>query len=183
MHTDIVLDLETLGVNSDAPILSIGAVRFDPYANDVWDSFSYTFYRVLPAQIQLTKYGRKPDASTIQWWLDQSDGAKAVFNHPDVDPTRAINQALEEFADFTTGVKYIWGNGSTFDNTILRSLFAATGQNWPLPYWADADLRTLQRLAKVDKPATNPRMIQHHALDDAKYEALCIQHFFRALQV
>mgnify|MGYP006408929027 CR=1 FL=1 len=70
MH--IMIDLETMGTRPDAPIISIGAVAFD--ANGPLDSFY--------AGVNLgssVNSGAKIDASTVLWWMQQSDEARAAL--------------------------------------------------------------------------------------------------------
>ncbi|HFP5364253.1 TPA: RecE family exodeoxyribonuclease, partial [Escherichia coli] len=60
----LMLDLETMGKNPDAPIISIGAIFFDPQTGDMGPEFSKT--------IDLETAGGVIDRDTIKWWLKQS---------------------------------------------------------------------------------------------------------------
>ena len=44
MNTDIMIDLETLDVLPTATILTIGAVKFDPFGDDVNENKCEKFY-------------------------------------------------------------------------------------------------------------------------------------------
>ena len=44
MLTDIMIDMETLDVLPSATVLSIGAVKFDPFGDDVKDPRCEKFY-------------------------------------------------------------------------------------------------------------------------------------------
>ncbi|NGI10233.1 exonuclease, partial [Escherichia coli] len=57
----LMLDLETMGKNPDAPIISIGAIFFDPQTGDMGPEFSKT--------IDLETAGGVIDRDTIKWWL------------------------------------------------------------------------------------------------------------------
>ena len=42
--TDIMIDLETLATSPDAAILTIGAVKFDPFGDELTDPKCVKFY-------------------------------------------------------------------------------------------------------------------------------------------
>ncbi|EFW55075.1 enzyme; Degradation of DNA [Shigella boydii ATCC 9905] len=60
----LMIDLETMGKNPDAPIISIDAIFFDPQTGDMGPEFSKT--------IDLETAGGVIDRDTIKWWLKQS---------------------------------------------------------------------------------------------------------------
>ena len=66
-----MIDLETLGTDPTAPIVAIGAVFFDPKTGELGVEFSATI------DFESACERRTPDASTIKWWLKQSDDARA----------------------------------------------------------------------------------------------------------
>ena len=43
-NTDLMIDLETLATSPDASILTIGAVKFDPFGDDVKNPKCEKFY-------------------------------------------------------------------------------------------------------------------------------------------
>ncbi|EML8972030.1 3'-5' exoribonuclease, partial [Shigella boydii] len=65
----LMIDLETMGKNPDAPIISIGAIFFDPQTGDMGPEFSKT--------IDLETAGGVIDRDTIKWWLKQSREAQS----------------------------------------------------------------------------------------------------------
>ena len=69
----IMIDLETMGVTPQAPIVSVGAVMFDPDTRKIGRKMSgKTFYAELDWEWQ----DRKPCESTVQWWSEQSKEAR-----------------------------------------------------------------------------------------------------------
>lgn len=68
---NLMIDLETMGKNKDAPIVSIGAVFFTPETGDIGQEF-YTVVSLESAMGQ----GATPDGDTILWWLKQSSEAR-----------------------------------------------------------------------------------------------------------
>lgn len=176
----IMLDLETLSSRSNAVIVSIGAVPFDPVAGVRHDC---KFYEVLSRGEQVG-YGRHIDPATVDWWLQQSPEAQKVFKVGGTLP----EVALEEFSRFVRGYAgeqevQIWGYGSTFDNVVLGSLYSDLKLGRPWKYRGDMCHRTLVNLAKglVEVPARTGT--HHNALDDAVYQAECAVVAMRRLGV
>jgi len=177
MHNEIMLDLETIGVSNNAAILSIGAVRFD-----ITDSTSYgsKFYVNVSVESCL-KYGLQADGGTIMFWLKQADEArKVLFENP-----LSLELACEKFRVWAAGAKTVWGNGATFDNTILRNAFRVANAEFPIHFRGDRDVRTIVALAKqlglvLEK---QERVGQHHnALDDAMYQVQYVTKIFKAMR-
>lgn len=141
---NLMIDLETMGKNKDAPIVSIGAVFFTPETGDIGQEF-YAAVSLDSAMEQ----GATPDGDTILWWLKQSPEARAAIC---IDDTLSISDALSELSHFINrhadNTKYlkVWGNGANFDNVILRGAYERAGQICPWAYWNDHDARTIVRL-------------------------------------
>lgn len=170
---DLMIDLETLGTEPGAPVISLGAVFFDLKTKQLGNSF----YMVLDVSEQI-KRGRKPDGDTIKWWMTQEDAAKKVF-HEKAKPAELV---LQMFIDwYATGggtprvlpVKdraFVWGNGSTFDISIMENLFRDYELALPWGYNKAMDVRTFKRFMgkgeQIKKSGT-----AHNALDDAISQA------------
>ena len=74
-HKHLMIDIEAAGKSTSAALLSIGAVFFDPATGVLGE----TFYQ--PINLASSQYhGGQVDASTIGWWVQQSEEARAVFN-------------------------------------------------------------------------------------------------------
>jgi len=182
MYQEIIVDIETLGTGKDTVVLSIGMVNFNLNDEDNYDTLEEdgrVFYAVLDAQDQIDNYRRTVTFDTMKFWIEQDRNAqRMVFNakqFPVVDVLEAINRWVGK------SEPNLWGNGATFDNVILRSLFEDYGVPFFTPFWNDMDLRTLKYLSGNSKPKI-PRGIAHNALEDAKYEVLCAQHYARLLR-
>ena len=76
MNTDIMIDLETLATSPDAAILTIGAVRFDPFGRELTDPEMDSFYVRVDLD-SCDEIGLVTNDDTIAWWANQSDEAKA----------------------------------------------------------------------------------------------------------
>ncbi|HGC1317228.1 TPA: 3'-5' exoribonuclease, partial [Escherichia coli] len=68
------VDLETMGANTNAPIVVIGAVFFDPETGEIGP----VFYIVISLTDAMNT-GAVPDGGTIEWWLKQSSEARAAI--------------------------------------------------------------------------------------------------------
>lgn len=162
-----MVDIETLDTTATAVIVSIGAVLFDPYDADAPMD---PFYVVLDMHEQL-RAGRTASASTISWWMKQSDAARSVFQQP----TTAFITGMSAFSRFANRVLGVWGNGSDFDNAILaNAVDTAQIDGWR--YGRNRCFRTLKNLGKTRDFVEPVRKGTHHnALDDAIYQAEYLQ--------
>ncbi|MFK7589586.1 3'-5' exoribonuclease domain-containing protein [Escherichia coli] len=164
----LMIDLETMGKNPDAPIISIGAIFFDPQIGDMGPEFSKT--------IDLETAGGVIDRDTIKWWLKQSREAQSAIMTDEIPLDDALLQ-LREFIDENSGEFFVqvWGNGANFDNTILRRSYERQGIPCPWRYYNDRDVRTIVELGKaIDFDARTAIPFEgerHNALDDARYQA------------
>ncbi|GEE82061.1 exodeoxyribonuclease VIII [Escherichia coli O145:H28] len=164
----LMIDLETMGKNPDAPIISIGAIFFDPQTGDMGPEFSKT--------IDLETAGGVINRDTIKWWLKQSREAQSAIMTDEIPLDDALLQ-LREFIDENSGEFFVqvWGNGANFDNTILRRSYERQGIPCPWRYYNDRDVRTIVELGKaIDFDARTAIPFEgerHNALDDARYQA------------
>lgn len=183
-YTHLMVDMETMGNSPDAPIVSIGAVFFDPSTGNT----GAEFYRVVSLESSMS-FGMKPDASTIQWWLKQSSEARSAIL---VDEAMGLRESLELLADFIaenaangSHTVQLWGNGCSFDNVILRRAYALTETPFAVPFWNDRDVRTMVELGK--SVGINPRFDipfegdMHNALSDARQQVKYVSAIWQRL--
>jgi DNA polymerase III epsilon subunit-like protein len=171
-YDHVMIDNETLSVNVDGVILSIGACKFNAteIAND-------GFYRAITIQSNLDEH-RTILPSTLRWWLDQSDKAKAVLDDPNAIP---LGQALDELREWIGPQwknKLVYGNGADFDISMLKHAYGS--QPTPWEFFNVRCFRTLKSSAKaklVPKPANAGA---HNALWDAVAQAQHLQAIWKA---
>ena len=174
----LMIDLETMGKNPDAPIISIGAIFFDPQTGDMGPEFSKT--------IDLETAGGVIDRDTIKWWLKQSREAQSAIMTDEIPLDDALLQ-LREFIDENSGEFFVqvWGNGANFDNTILRRSYERQGIPCLWRYYNDRDIRTIVELGKaIDFDARTAIPFEgerHNALDDARYQAKYVSAIWQKL--
>lgn len=183
-YTHLMVDMETMGNGPDAPIVSIGAVFFDPSTGNT----GAEFYQVVSLESSML-FGMKPDASTIQWWLKQSSEARSAIL---VDEAMGLRESLELLADFIaenaangSHTVQMWGNRCSFDNVILRRAYALTDTPFAVPFWNDRDVRTIVELGK--SVGINPRHDipfegdLHNALSDARHQVKYVSAIWQRL--
>ncbi|EPG2871740.1 3'-5' exoribonuclease domain-containing protein [Klebsiella variicola] len=173
-YVHVMVDLETMGKKHNAPIVAIGAVVFDPATGSIGESF----YKVVCLESSVN-WGAVIDPSTVIWWLKQSSEARSAIVNDDAIP---LQDALLQFREFVSdnvagGSKkaQVWGNGASFDNSILRSAYDCIAEDYPWEYWNDQDVRTMVELGQAisfDPKTTIPfEGSRHNALADAIHQA------------
>lgn len=184
MSLEVMLDLETLSIQPDAAIISIGAVKFNPCGiigqlGDPKDTNYRPFYAVLDLHSVVTEHGFRADGQTIKWWMSDkvSQEARAPFNSVETVP---LEVALSSFWEwFGPESMPTWGNGANFDNVILRSAFDKLHGTCPFKFYHDRCFRTVKSLypgVEYVKPT-----LAHHALSDAEAQAIHLQKLFNHL--
>lgn len=166
---DVMIDLETLGRNPGCMVVSLGAVVFNP--NKGVDA-KKTCHIVFDLEDQ-AREGLHMDVSTVRWWLKQELPARRLFEGSGV----ALRSGLDTFDRWFKGLKcptkdtYVWGNGSSFDISILEALYHKIGAKPPWAYNRVMDLRTFKRFTGKGKQVPRAKGIHHNALDDAFNQA------------
>lgn len=167
-YSQLMVDIETLGTNTNCPVISIGAVYFDIPTKTIGDSFEM----VLDLSEQIDSHKRFADASTLKWWLNQSGAAKQVFK----DGYKPVKEVLETFRAWvmthsgssanTTRKCFPWGNSNSFDLVILESLFKDYNVMCPWIYYNQRDLRTFREFIGGGAKVPKLEGVNHNAKDD-----------------
>ncbi len=177
----LMIDLETMGTNTNAPIVVIGAVFFDPQTGEIGP----VFYIVISLTDAMNT-GAVPDGGTIEWWLKQSSEARAAILTDQVklkDALSRFREFINEYSD--EKLVQVWGNDATFDNAILRTSYEHLDIPCPWRYYNDRDVRTIVELGKaIDFDARTAIPFEgerHNALDDARYQAKYVSAIWQKL--
>lgn len=182
-YRHLMVDLETMGNKSNAPIVSIGAVFFNPNTGNTGAEY-YTAVSLESSML----LGGVPDAGTIIWWLKQSPEARSAIAMADTMP---LIDALELFSDFISENSdagpdvQVWGNGASFDNVILRSSYDRANIECPWKFRNDRDVRTMTELGKAI--GINPRYDipfdgdMHNTLSDARHQVKYVSAIWQKL--
>ncbi|MBE0153478.1 3'-5' exoribonuclease [Serratia fonticola] len=181
VNEHLMVDIETMGKKSTAPILSIGAVFFNPHTGEIGEQF----YCAVNLESAMNS-GEIPEPDTILWWLKQSAEARAAVCNKEVP---SLNEALLQLADYIKANSInpdflrVWGNGAVFDNVILRESYNRTALPEPWNWFNDRDVRTIVELGreigfnpKRDMPFDGePHNALHDAIHQAKYVSAIYQ--------
>lgn len=165
MH--IMLDIETMGKDPDAAMVSIGAVRFTFDEETKPNPFNDTFYQVVNLK-SAQRAGGKLDAETVMFWMGQPDKVRNAFLG---DGSAIIDAVLKDFAEWVRRkpLEGMWGNGADFDNVILKGAYERSGRLAPWNYYENRCYRTLKSLfPAIEKEVNN---MLHHAMYDAITQA------------
>lgn len=173
MAKHLMVDLETLAVGPRSTILTLGAVHFDPFGQDVTDQL---YMRLdLDAQDELK---REVDPNTLDWWAKQDPAIMEEAFSP--DNRVPLLQAVDQFHKFAWGCETFWSHGSVFDIVIIEDLYRQINKGVPWNFWQIRDTRTIFDLG-VDPEM--PKESKHNALEDARRQAIGVQNVYRKLGI
>lgn len=194
---DMLVDLETLSTRSDAAIIAIGAVLFDPLGPLLPDVDPRSLYAVnggefcvnhpvmlyIPVNFQSSiDAGLAVDGDTIAWWFQQSDEARqavlggCTLNLALAHLTRLWRKRNQDAPGF------IWSHGESFDLPILQEAYRLLGNEQPWTHKEHSDTRTYYRVAaRFGFQRTDDFAGRHHALCDAYARARDVQRASRSI--
>lgn len=181
----VSIDLETASLAPNAPILSIGAVRFvkDP-----------THMLLLPPerhefQVAINLQGQAPiDPSTFYWWLEQSREAQdAVLEG---NGGLSLGNALRALWQWLQADSKVVGRESNFtgelwirgdrDSCWLEEAHKREGIKPAYKFRNVRDQRTMVEFAERRGLVMPYRSgVPHDSLEDARYQAECLQAIFQ----
>lgn len=186
----LMVDLETMGVAPSAPIVTMSAVFFDPDTGETGAEFS--------AKVSVEsnmRMGRIPESGTLEWWMGQSDAARASLFPKGGERAIPLSEALGKLKEFIESNSsndksgrnrgaVVWSNGANFDIVLLTHAFDQVGMEVPWKYWDTRDVRTIVDLSsptikKNDVPIDGTA---HAALDDAKHQAKYVSLMWQTLR-
>ena len=175
-NTDIMIDLETLATTPDAAILTIGAVKFDPFGRERDDPKMDSFYVKVDID-SCQDLGLVTNDDTVDWWSRQSKEAQEAAFDP--EGRISVTDAFHQLYKFCWGATRVWSNGATFDVVICEHVFRKIGKAVPWQFWEIRDVRTAFDLGINPK---RPPITAHHALEDAWNQAVGIQNVYNTLR-
>lgn len=168
----VMIDNETLDLIPSSKIVSIGAVIFDPRYGRISDE---TFYVELDHKAQKN---RTSDKSTVDWWKKQKPEIKKALRG-----TMLLEDALEELSWFVPDDCKVWGNGATFDISMLENAYRASGMLEPWKFWNVRDVRTIKDMYESKRGGWERASggDKHNALYDAQVQARMVIKMWRSL--
>lgn len=175
---EAMIDLETLSVQRNACILTIGCIKFNRYQKVLPFEKMEKFY-VRITQKSCEEIGLIKDTYTEMWWNNQQEEAKyeALLNPERID----IKDALIQLKLFLQPCKYIWSQG-TFDTLILDEAYKRCNLVTPWKYWNCRDCRTAFDILNFDyfqfKEINKLGITYHNAVEDCYSQILGLIHAF-----
>lgn len=198
-NAEVMLDIETMGISPGCPVITVGAVLFDPTQSETYQAM---IQRAFLAKIDIedaVNQSNGVEGSTLKWWLSQDDRAIKALLAPDAVP---LKTALKDFHDYAQarGLGYtkkffeghhqwpvackVWAKSPDFDCKILEAACQAVAVNFPFRFYEYRCVRTIQDLAWPN--GERPRFgleegVAHDARHDAVIQALAVQSAYRVL--
>lgn len=174
----IFADLETLGTDDDAKVLSVALYGIK------------TDLKEIPGIEVIIDASTSPGTicpKTVKWWSEQSPEARSRVFMPketigEAEAVAKLDRYLRNFYDDFR----IWGNGATFDITKIKRMFERHGYAVPWAFWNERDVRTIVELGELchvpDFKNVLPfEGVKHSSLDDARHQARYTMHTIRAV--
>lgn len=190
----VMLDLETMGTDSDAAITQIGATV-------VWWPWIESWPQDLSVPVTVASQPASSVSIATMGWHIKTDMAATVEREATGLPIELALQALEDWltalrtahlhdladsGDTKPRKICLWGNGAAFDQPILRYAIKNYAANPKFfddaaPWYNDRCFRTMKNLQVVPEP---PFMgAKHDALDDARHQAEWLRRIVYALEL
>ena len=170
-----MLDLETLSTKQNAVVLTLGAVKFNPFN---LQEPSEELYLRIDADQQIS-LGRDVSESTVEWWMKQSEEVQEEAMGP--ENRISVVDACQQLNRFLVGVDKVWCQGPHFDITILETLFRDVEMSTNWQYYQVMDSRTIFSL--FGDLRDKNRSSAHNAVEDCKEQVRALQKLNRQLGI
>lgn len=194
MTRHIMLDIESLGTTPGAPVLSLGAVRFElgdipPLLKpDIKVAKKYKdpdqFYANMTLKSNMEALLQEVDQGAWDFWMQQDEETRLLL----LEHRVTLREALREFWKWVDMEPYdgVWAHGTTFDIPLLaEAYYSAYGQiRVPWRYKAVRDTRTLFSVAYPNEriPTVDIGGAKHNALMDAYAQAKMVQACYERIE-
>ena len=172
MAIHAMIDIETLDTAPSSTVLSVGAVKFNPYnANNPYERMLWR-----PSVDEQLEGGRTTSDDTLEWWAKQD--AKIRDEALTEGDRTSVETITNELNKFLVGVDQIWAQGPAFDIVILENLYQQLAKPTPWNFWQIRDSRTLFAMMPAD-PRKSIQQDLHNALADCYFQAKCVQQSYK----
>jgi hypothetical protein len=173
----LMLDIESLALGTRPVITQVALIGYDLEEDELLDTRHVQFYPVDPQQQIIPP--RRIMASTIAWWMKQSDEARVRFEQSVSDDfaelpalARHLIATVNQLTDDGKIPYEIVAKGPQFDVAAVETLLEDLGLKTPWDYRNVRDLRTLLATAGINeknipKPAG---FVPHVAYWDARWQ-------------
>ena len=178
MNNEVMIDIETLSTQTNATILTIGAIRFNRKTNvgnydDIKTSNKF-YCRINKTSCEKIKMHTDPE--TKKWWSMQSREAQyEVFYNEEnrID----IDVALKKLYEFIKGCNIFWSHSPNFDYVILENAYKMLNMEIPWKFWQLRDTRTMYDIGNVNLKTIADKncKVTHHSLNDCYNQIIALE--------
>lgn len=173
---NIMIDIETLGTKPGAGILSIAAIRFDPFTGKTAGTFDMGILQESNFEIGLTQC-----PETMKWWKKQDPMARERAFSGQYHIYDALLMLFEFFETHDFDANRPWGNSARFDLGILEAAYDKAGIRLPWNPYNEECFRTLCNRAPHIRKEHVFEGLKHSPLADARNQILVTHKLFKHL--
>jgi len=187
-YVHVMLDIETLGVESDTLIFQIAASKFDIKTGEIRENFNVIQNIDVVKSVTI-------NPSTLLWWLETNplllrDLLAKKGGKVSDDILLEFKEWIDYIQETLVDDVLLWGNGVIFDNRFIREQMAVRGLEYPIKYKNDRDVRTILALAaeklgvsevSIKERLKDDRLTEHHALDDVEAQVKLVSYCHNVL--
>jgi len=173
---EVMIDIETLGVEGDSVVLSIAAITFDrtdvlrhPGLSILVETQTITVNEYISSfhspvsLLDCLAAGCQINKPTAEWWKKQKDRTQLVESMAYTESLHTTMTRLKTYLE--TGYDLIWAKSPTFDLTILRSLAKSVGVDLGIDFRKERDVRTeIQDYPQFDVREISKYLTVHNSL-------------------
>lgn len=173
----LMIDIESLALGTRPVITQVALLGYDLEEDELLDARHVQFYPIDPQQQIIPP--RRISASTLSWWMKQSDEARSRFDQSVSDDfaelpalARHLIATVNQLTDDGRINYEVVAKGPQFDVAALETLLEDLGLKTPWAYDKVRDLRTLLATAGINsKNVPKPQgFIPHVAYWDARWQ-------------
>jgi len=183
-YKDIMIDIETISTRPNAMMISLAAIKFDPFDDNSFNDGQEITIETLKMNTFCRKidpesytWDAHVDEGTLNWWSQQDQHIlDEAFSD---DNLSSIQDTLKDFYRWCGVFDRVWANGAAFDTIIIESACRSLGRGWPWKYHQVRDYRTVFKLVKVEQP----NISKHHPLWDCWAQIVGLQRSLKVLGV
>lgn len=169
-YTDVMLDLETVGIVPGSALIQIAAVPFNINTGKISTN---VFNMSINLQKQLDE-GFTYNQSTLDWWEKENLN---LFKELSNSKNFYVNVGIE-FQKWYNNLENknelrLWGNSNRFDIGILHGWYIKSIGDKFNPFWNTWNERDVRTIASIDPVIKNTFKfigIRHNAIDDCKHQ-------------
>lgn len=159
----IMLDIETLSSTSNAVMIQIAAIEFNPQTGEEISTFNGYLDRNMSSNL-----GMVESQNTLDWWkVENEELLQSILSKGQgVDPKDTMKDFMKFIDDPFECL--VWSH-ATFDFVIVQNYLTKT-KNRKMAFKNAMDLRTLVYLSGIDLSSYDWSGKTHDALDDCRFQ-------------